>query len=37
MIMPDEENDGVHQVVRYIQSPVLFIQRDDSDFDAKKT
>ena len=36
MIMPNEESDWVHQVFRYIHSPALFIQRDNSDFKGKK-
>ena len=37
MIIPKEESKGVYQVVRYIHSPALFVQRDDSDTEAKKT
>ena len=30
MIMPNEESEWIHQIIRYIHSPVLFIQRGDS-------
>ena len=33
--MPNEENEWDHQVVRYVHSPVFFIQPDNSDFEAK--
>ena len=37
MIMSNEEVECVHQVVRYINLPALFIQRSNSDFEAQKT
>ena len=36
MIMPNEESEWVHQIVRYIRSPALFTQGDNSDFEAEK-
>ena len=36
MIMPNEKSEWVHQVVRYIHSPALFIQGDNSDLEAEK-
>ena len=36
MIMPNVESEGIHQVVRYFHSPVLIIQRANSDLIAKK-
>ena len=36
MIMPNEESEWVNQVVGYIHSPTLFIQRDNRDFEAEK-
>ena len=36
LIMPNQEGDWVHQVVRNIPSPALSIQWDNSDFEAKK-
>ena len=35
MIMP-HEREQVYEVVCYIHSPALFIQRDNSDFETEK-
>ena len=35
IIMPNKESEWVHQVFHYIHSPALFIQRDNSEFEAK--
>ena len=35
--MPNEESEWVYEVVHCIHSPVLFIQRDNNDFEAEKT
>ena len=37
MIMPSEESEFVHQVVRYIHLPALFIQRDNSALEAENS
>ena len=34
--MPIEESEWVHQVFRYIHSPALLIQHDNSEFGAEE-
>ena len=36
MITPNEESEWIHHVVCHIDSPVLFIQHDNSDCEAEK-
>ena len=36
MIVPNEESDWVHRVIRYIHTPAVFNQRDYSEAEKKR-